>query len=369
MVGLRNLLGLLLLSPSLLSAQELTKTKFPELNEARKSGLFYAAMIVERLDTGDANRFPGIKSWLEDYHKVINSLPLNKSNEDWGPLDLDALVSKNPHFWRMTYEIFPGDPGLMLLHASLLMAGGELTRAGQIASLAIQRPGIPKPFLAGFNSILSHLQKVNEKANAVVFAGIKLYDEGDYGGALKKYQDAIDTWPQNSFAWYEAGLTMMQQERIATGKKPLANDQVALHSDEKLSKEVQHAFQQARIHDPLQQKAYQSDDKEVLAAFSVLNKKAFPAWEKMNQNRNKPSSEESLTELAAAFQEAQLHELALASRQMLIVRRNRFLAEDQPFIAASLRKLIPEDESDTIIKRLSGAKLEFRQIVKPDAEK
>jgi hypothetical protein len=40
-------------------------------------------------------------------------------------LDVDALVTNNPHYWQAYYEVVPGDPGLGLLHGGLLHFGGE----------------------------------------------------------------------------------------------------------------------------------------------------------------------------------------------------------------------------------------------------
>lgn len=357
----------LLLSPSALLGQELTKSRLPELAEARKTGLLLANMVVEKLSSEDATKFPGMKNWSQDFQRFSEGL-LAKSPDEWGNLDVDSLLTKNPHFWEMTYEIFPGDPGLMLLHAGVLMTAGELTRAAQIAYLGLQRNSIPKPFHVGLNSVITQYQKVNEKANIPVYAGIKRYDDGDYGQALRKYDEAINLWPQNPFAWYEAGLTMLQQERIAAGKKPIPSDPFAI-LDERLSKEVAHAFHRARMSDALQLRAYQGDEKELLATLAILNKKVIPSWDKLTQNHNKSASEELLTELANSFQEAQLHDYALIVRQVLIARRNRFLPEDHPFIASNLKKVIPPAEAESILKRLTSARIEFRQLVKPETEK
>jgi hypothetical protein len=54
---------------------------------------------------------------------------------------------------------------------------------------------------------------------------------------------------------------------------------------------------------------------------------------------------------------------------VLVARRSRFVNEDHPFIGTSLKRTIPHPDADQILKRLGNAKLEFRQLVKPEVEK
>src|SRR2546425_438669 len=86
--------------------------------------------------------------------------PTESPPDKWPALDVDALVSRNPNFWRAYFEIAPGDPGLMLLHAGLLLSAGEATRASYLLVVAGQRPGVPKEIQQGFQIILAHAQKV-----------------------------------------------------------------------------------------------------------------------------------------------------------------------------------------------------------------
>jgi hypothetical protein len=115
-----------------------------ELQEARRIGWELAMEIVEAMEAGERRGFPGIEAWLKDAHKVAKGNGPKPLAEPWLLLDGDALVTRNPHYWQAYYEIAPGDPGLALLHAGLLLASGEATRASQLVVIAKQQPGIPR---------------------------------------------------------------------------------------------------------------------------------------------------------------------------------------------------------------------------------
>lgn len=129
-------------------------------------------------------------------------------------------MTHNENFWRAYYEVAPGDPGIVLLHASLLLCGGEADRANYLAVAAGQRPGVPVAFRQAFETIIAHSNKLREKPKALLAEGIALHDKGDYAGAIKKYQAALELWPQYGWAWYELGQSQYHQDLIADGKKP-----------------------------------------------------------------------------------------------------------------------------------------------------
>src|SRR5579883_2552972 len=109
-----------------------------------------------------------------------------------------------------------------------------------------------------------------KKSNALVEQGIKLHDQGDYAGALKKYDEALALWPANGFAHYERGTTLYAQELVAAGEKVPPPGTVLVNSGRKPSAAVAAAFARARRHDPLQRYAYQGDDPEVLRGLQAL---------------------------------------------------------------------------------------------------
>ena len=92
----------------------------------------------------------------------------------------------------------------------------------------------------------------------------------------------------------------------------------------------------------------------------------MPAWEKVVRGRGAPVADGVLQELAAACQEADSHELALAVRQILVARRGRYAPADHPFLAANLRKLAPGADTEAVLKHLAGGTLKVRQLVAPE---
>src|SRR5262245_52722065 len=85
-----------------------------ELNAARQTGRQLVLAVVENLESSDPKLFPGIRAWVEDFRKLTKGIGPDPPPDKWPALDVDALVSRNPNFWRAYFEIAPGDPGLML---------------------------------------------------------------------------------------------------------------------------------------------------------------------------------------------------------------------------------------------------------------
>jgi hypothetical protein len=337
-----------------------------ELNAARETGWRLALVVVEKLEPSDAKKFPGIRTWLDDFRKMTKGIDPDTHPARWPALDVDALVSQNPNFWRAYFEIAPGDPGLALLHAGLLLSAGEATRASYLIAVARQRPGIPKEIQKGFQAILAHAQKVAERPDALIRQGIKLHDKEDYDGALRKYREALALWPQSGLAHFEIGLSLYHKQLIAAGEKPPSADSVIVNAGQKPNAAVAGAYASARRHDPFQFKAYQGADAEVLRGLKALVKKGLPAWQKLAANRDKLVENETLQQLTAGCQEANIHELALVVRQVLVARRGRYDPTDHPFFSTSVRKLAPGRQTEEVLERLAGGKLTVRQLVAPD---
>jgi hypothetical protein len=232
--------------------------------------------------------------------------------------------------------------------------------------IAGQRPGVPTELRRIFGIIVNNSHAVGERSNKLLHDGITLFDKGDYAGALKKHQEAITSWPQNGWAHYEYGLTLRQKQWKESGEKVLGKGSVIVNSGPKSSPEVAAAFANARKHDPFQLKAYQGDDPEVIAGFMALGEKGMPAWEQITKAQQSQVGDDVLEKLADALQEANQHELALATREILVARRNRYSPADHPFITKSLQKLAPGKPTEATLERLAGGKLAFRQLIAPE---
>jgi tetratricopeptide (TPR) repeat protein len=337
------------------------------LNEARLLGWQVTLVIADKLRAGDQKGYPGIEAWLKDFDKAARGVDLKVAPEHWPPIDVDALSIHNPNFWQAYYEIAPADPGILLLHAGLLLSGGEATRASHVVAVAKQRPGIPKDLQAGLDTLLVACRKAGERSNRLVAEGTELHDKKDYAGAIAKYREALAAWPQNGWAHYELGYTLYFQQLIAAGEKLPAPDSIEVNTGRSPSPAVAAAYAESRKHDPFQLKAYQGADPVAIRGFLALAEKGMPAWQQIARQVDRPAKDAVLEQLAAACQEANNDELALTIRQVLVARRKDFAPVDHPFISTSLRKLAPGKQTEQTLKRLGGSgKLELRQLVAPE---
>lgn len=337
-----------------------------EWHLARQQGLMVAQFVLETLETNDAKEFPGIAAWLEDYKAAVKGLDAKADPATWPMLDVDALVTNNPHFWQAYYEVAPGDPGLAMLHSGLLHLGAEANRGAYVVMAYQQRPGIPQPINLPLNALAGLPGEASKQSLAAVMKGIKLYDTGKYDEALKHHEEALELDPQYGFAHYEWGLTARQRDWAKAGIKS-PPEKVSVN-DKKLtmSPEVIAAFARARQHDPFQWKAYQGDDPVVIESLMALVKQAMPNYEKLTKARPNRLDDEALSQLADGCQGSRNDELALVFRSAMIARRGRYAPEDHPFITKSLRRLAPGKETEAVLAKLAGPAFKARQIVAPE---
>jgi hypothetical protein len=338
-----------------------------DVHEARRAGWLALSQVVPVLEQGDKDQFPGIAAWTEDFRQATKGIKLESEPANWPAIDVDALVTNNPDFWRAHYEVAPGDPGFVLLHSGLLLVGCEPQRAANVLIVGLQRPDVPAPIRNVMERLASQAQRSLRESNAAVEEGIKLFDQGKHAEALKKHAAAIAICPQNGFAHYEWGLTKRQLEWTEAGFKPeLKNGQLLVNAGPKTSKPVAAAFAQARRHDPFQWRAYQGEDKDAIEGLMILLKKGMPNWEKLANARGKLVDDDVIQELSEGAQGAHVDELSLALRQIVVARRGRFAREDHPFIAASLRRLAPGETTEAVLARLAGKDVSLRQLIAPE---
>jgi tetratricopeptide (TPR) repeat protein len=320
------------------------------------------------LEAGELKDYPGIQAWLKDVRQATKEMDSKTPIEKWPALDVDALLAHNPNFWQAYYEIAPGDPALMILHAGLLMSAGETSRAAQILVVALQRPGIPAMFRGAMLELIGQASRAGSSSNAIVNEGIALHDKGDYAAALRKYDEAIVAWPQNSLAYYEIGYTIFVESFVAAGKKPPAAG-VIVNGKQNLPAKSQEAYSKARKHDPLQYMAYQGDEKPVIDGFLVLIKLGMPVWQQLAADPEQKIDDQALQDFAKACQVAGIHELGLVARQIIVARRGRYAPADHPYLTTSLRQLAPDERTEALLKRLATGELQLRQLVAPEAER
>lgn len=354
---------LLLCSP--LRAATPPAAELPPVQDAQRLGWDYAGVLTQGLSAADPKRFPGIHAWLKEF-RAAGGVPGRRSGP--GPvrrLDADRLVTRNPAFWRAYYELAPGDPGAMLLHASLLMAGGEASRAAYLLVIARQTVEIDKGMLQAMNDLLVSGQRAIGAGAQQVDLALRQYDQGGAAAALARLRAAIEAWPGNGLAHYEAGLALLAGQYVAAGQQPPPRSRLGLHSELAPSKEVRAAYDRARLHDPLLIRAYQGDETESGNVLLVLGQQIRPLWDILARDTRAETRDDDLRRLARALREAGLAELALALGQVIVGREGgSFDEDDRTHVAAGLRVLAPAAIGQ-VVKRLSQAKLESARLVLP----
>ncbi len=364
---------ILLLSTAKAAPVATEATTPPSYEEARQASWILTSKLVEILEEGDAKQWPGTHAWLKDLRQQTKGIGKDTPVAKWPKVDIGALVDHNPNFWRMYYEIAPGDPTLTLIHAGLLLSQGEATRAAYILELGQHRPGIPKVAMRTFRALQATAMASLKVSNAITEEGTGLFDQGDYDGAIKKYREALKLCPQNGWTSYEMGYTLRTQAKIARGEPLQKPGTVKTDGKSDDSPEVTAAFAESRRHDPLQFMAYQGADPEVIKACLAIVKKVMPAWKALREKGITRDAEyHALKDLSEGLREAGVHDLALFARQLMAARRNSYDPDDYPIIAAGLRKLAPGETIEKILARLGGKNgrepLAFRSLTKLESE-
>jgi hypothetical protein len=335
-----------------------------ELRAAQVLGWDIAALLAQGLAGSDAKRFPGLHAWLKDY-RAAGGVPGKRLGSGTLPrLDPERLVTRNPNFWRAYFEMAPADSGAMLLHASLLLAAGEASRAAYILVIARQNPQIARETLQAMDNLLQHAQALIARGAQQVSAAAKQHDEGQPGAAGKQLRDALAAWPRNALAHYELALTLLAQQYADQGRPAPSRARLGIHSELAPAGATLAAFTDARLHDPLLIRAYVGNDRETANALIALGKKVRPLWEAIARDTQAETRDETLSDLAAALQDAGIHELAIALGQVVFGREGGYDDDDRKFIQASLRELAPS-ALDAVMKRIGSARPEFARIVLP----
>lgn len=319
-----------------------------------------AQAIVEKMGDTAGGDFPGLNVWRREF-KEAGEIPL--------AVDVDKLVTNNTHWWVAYYEVAPGDPALMLLHCELLLAGGEAQRAQQLAAIYLQRPGIPQLYREGLRSAIGECAKAQAPAHALTREGIALHDQGDYDGAIAKYDAALKAWPASGWTAYERGFSLRTRALTKAGKPLPKNGSIMLNDTDSAElperPEIDAAFALARQHDPLQMAAYQGDGAMKVPLLAMIEK-VLPAWQKIQLDVTKPLEEKLFAQMAEGLVEAGTHEYALAARQVVIARRRKYAPEDHPILSKELRALAPSAAIERTVSLLAGRTMPGRVFVPPE---
>ena len=318
--------------------------------EGRKVGVAVVQLMRETLTANAGPDFPGISAWLGGAGKVYNDLNKDKPTDDWRRLNAEMLVTGNPAFWQMYYEVEPGDVGLFTLHAGALLAAGDAHRCDYVLRMLFHAGKIDSSHGKVFMDLFQHSAKFKEASTELVSAGIKQHDAQDYNAAVATFMKALLLWPQNGFAHYEMGHTL----RAMSGKV------------DQFDAVVVKSFAQARRYQPMLMAGWQGS-KKLVPGMEAMHTAVIPYWENSLKSLDYQMKDADLEAFAKALQEAEVDDLALVSRQVLIHRRGRYLPADQPFIATSLRRMVPGPETEATLKRLSAEPLMMTRLSIPGA--
>ena len=303
-----------------------------ELNEARREAWTLARSTVDKLRrTGGkpgAGKDSGIADWIVDFDRVAAKIDPTGPPERWRPLGADALAGRNPKFWRAIYEAPPADPMLTMLHASLLLAAGEATRARYVLVLAAQHPQLTPEQRKAYRGLAARAEAAGRQSQALVLEAVQLRYGRDFPAVLEKLADALIHWPQNAAAHWEIGRTLREQAWEASRNLDLPD-----------APEIGAALERARQHDPLLLEAYQGGDPALRKNLMALMQTQGTAWLRLARDPDRPAETTMLARLAGALQRAGVDELALVAYQTVRARRGNSDPADQQFISSSLRAL------------------------------
>jgi hypothetical protein len=295
----------------------------PSYEEARQASWILTSSLIEILEEGNAKQWPGTHDWLKDLREQAKGIGKDTPVAKWPKVDIDALLDHNPNFWRMYYEIAPGDPMLTLIHAGVLLSQGEAMRAGYILELGQHRPGIPKEAMQTLRALQGTATASLKASNAVTEEGTRLFDQGDYDAAIPKYREAHKLCPTNGWTYCEMGYTLRTKAQVARGEKPEKPGMVKTNVKSQDTPDVIAAFAGARRHDPLQFMACQGSDPEVIKGCLAIVKQVTPAWKTLReQGITKDAEYRALKDLSEGLREAGVYDLAIFARQLMAARRN-----------------------------------------------
>ena len=177
---------------------------------------------------------------------------------DPGRADVPKLTYQSKHYWRALLEMVPSDPAILLAHAHLHAARGEIDQADTyflLGNLTVGRS--PRPELRRYERQRRRLMR---KVEHGIKRGTRFHDEGKYAKALKAYDQVLAGHPHCAWAFYEKGYAYLM---MGKDDPNLAARRAAMYAE-------------CRRRDPFYWQAYQGSDPNVLDDLTVLVKKVVP---------------------------------------------------------------------------------------------
>lgn len=181
--------------------------------------------------------------------------------------DVAKLTYQSKHYWRAVLEMTPKDSSILLAHAHLHAARGEMAWADAyflLGSLTSGRRNHPE--LEKYKRLRTEL---NRKASENIGEGIKYHDKREYDRAIEIYDRVIAEHPNSALAYYEKGLSYLMMSKDDPGCKQKAMQM----------------YGECRLRDPFHWKAYQGSDPNVIRNLQVYLKQVHPFLSGKERNK------------------------------------------------------------------------------------
>ena len=300
-----------------------------EINGMRRYSLGLVEAISAGMRQSEKQKYPGVHAFLDQSAKALAEIDPEKTPGEWPELDVDQLVTSNPAFWTACYEVAPGDPLMIWLHASYYGINGHVHQVLYTQSLAM-RTSANEQVTKEMSRLVISASRVIGLCQQQVDRGIRHHDAKEFPQAEAIYRDVLSICPTHSSALYELGYALR-----AEGKGVDSGAQLY--------------FDRARKYDPFMLIAYQgSFTAKTWSERENLRSAAIPQWKAFMQTPPQHVKAEQLESLSKALQDSELHELALIARQTLVCRQvGDYNDADRAFIQASLSELLPESDIST----------------------
>ncbi len=313
-----------------------TPTGVELVDQVRNLGWSVVLAQLPKLEAADPERFPEIHKFANDIRQLEKEVDSTKSPHEWKSVDIEPLVHRNPHFWGAFYEHVPLGPTISAAHVGLLSACSELEQAHNVTHLLMLDTKVAQQLEESLKPLDRELHRMLNDSGKLVKQGMSYHDANEFDKAIATFNAALEIWPQNAAAHYELGFT-----------KTALKDEAA-----------QQHFATSRRFDPLRREAIPLSLMPMLIPACQSSAKAKSLWSSFLASKRDVTSDDLLAFSeccqAAASIELRFHELALFARQMVIARNRNYSDQDKVFIEASLRQLVPQEDVNRIVERISG---------------
>lgn len=276
-----------------------------------------------------AGQCPGVSDLVKD----IDAARRRIASDD-GPrldeLDVDALVTHNPNFWRASLEIAPSDGSLLLLQAMLFASAGEVWRANRVLMATTQLLPIDARTRPLY---LAHTYGIG----ALILDSIAGIDARTSGVEVKQveavYVDALKTWPGNALvlsALIELRARAALGDVGSEGRRVLTEDSARRRAES--LEASRDDIEQLHAIDPINAAPFRGD-----ATARLAGQKLLANWQRLS-DRGVALGHKEISEIVLELEKADAPELALILQRLLVVARGFASPGD----AITWRRLLPK---------------------------